>query len=342
MADATTTARVPWRTIFIVALTVGLLWLFFRNVDFGGLWRALTQAHVGLIAIAVLITLMTYFLRARRWQVLLAPLGHARFRTAFRTTVIGFATTFLLPARVGEVLRPYLLARQEGFKPTSTFATVVVERILDVVTVLMLFSCSLPFLSVDIGDNVRWGGAIAAVLGIAALVLLFVSAGHPERLSNWVAIVARRLPERVGTAITNLARTFAEGLAVMRRPSRLAIVIMWSIGLWVSLGLQIWVTSRAFDLTFSFPGTFLVMMFLVVGVSAPTPGGVGAFHYAYQYSVTHFFGASPDAAAAAALVLHAVSFVPVTLMGLAFMGQDGLTLGGMKGMRATARAAEAP
>lgn len=342
MAAGSLSARVPWRTIVVTALTIALLWLFFRNVDFAGLWRALTQAHVGLIFIAVIITLQTYFVRARRWQALLAPIGRARFRTAFRTTVIGFATTFLLPARVGEVLRPYLLARQEGFKPTSTFATVVVERILDVVSVLLLFSLSLPFLSVDIGANVRWGGAIAASFALAALVMLFVSAGHPERLSRWVAVLARWLPARVGAAITNLARTFAEGLAVMRRPSRLAVVMAWSIGLWLSLGLQIWITSRAFDLTFSFPGTFLVLMFLVIGVSAPTPGGVGAFHYAYQYSVTHFFDASPDAAAAAALVLHAVSFVPVTLMGLAFMGQDGLTIGSMKDLRATAQAAETP
>ena len=218
----------------------------------------------------------------------------------------------------------------------------MVERILDVVTVLLLFSCSLPLMNVDIGHTVRVGGAIAASLAIVALAVLFVSAGHPERLGNWAAFFSRRLPARAGFVITNLARTFAEGLAVMRRPSRLAVIMLWSIPLWLSLALQIWLTSRAFDLTFSFPATFLVMMFLVVGVSAPTPGGVGAFHAAYKYAVTHFFGASPDAATAAAIVLHAVSFVPVTLMGLVFMGQDGLTLGGMSRLRATAEAAETP
>src|SRR5688572_24578687 len=109
-------SRFHWHTLFIAALTVGLLWLFFRDLDAGEVWRAIRRADAGLITVGVFVTLLTYVFRAWRWQLLLAPIGHARFRTAFRTTVIGFAATFLLPARVGEVLRPYLLARQEGFK----------------------------------------------------------------------------------------------------------------------------------------------------------------------------------------------------------------------------------
>jgi uncharacterized membrane protein YbhN (UPF0104 family) len=128
----------------------------------------------------------------------------------------------------------------------------------------------------------------------------------------------------------------------MRRPGALVLAAAWSIPLWLSIALGIWITSAAFDLTFSFAGTFLVVMFLVVGVAAPTPGGVGSFHYFYLLAVTRFFGANPDTAAAAALVLHAISFVPVTILGLVFMSQDGLTLGGLKNMRETAEAAETP
>jgi hypothetical protein len=84
---------------------------------------------------------------------------------------------------------------------------------------------------------------------------------------------------------------------------------------------------------------FLVMMFLVVGVSAPTPGGVGPFEFAYVEAVM-LFGANRDAAAAASIVLHLVSIVPVTLLGLAFMWQDGLTLGGLKDIGDEAKAAE--
>jgi uncharacterized protein (TIRG00374 family) len=340
----TTTARpsprVSWQALVIVALTVGLLWLFFRGQDFGLIWLALTKAHPGLIGLAVLTTVQTYVLRAWRWQALLAPLGRARFRTAFRSTVIGFTATFLLPGRIGEILKPYLLARQEGFKVPATFATVVVERLLDLVTVLFLFACALPFAGVTVGPEVTWAGAVAGAGALTALLILFLCAGHPERLGRWAGKLTAWLPERIASAADNLVRTLAEGLAVMRRPAALVAAAAWSIPLWLSIALGIWLTSAAFDLTFSFAGSFLVTMFLAVGVSAPTPGGVGGFHYFYKLAVTQFFGANPETATAAALVLHAVSFVPVTIVGLIYMGQDGLTLGGLKKMAPAAERAE--
>src|SRR5689334_11208575 len=117
MAEPRATARVPWHTLFIALLTLGLLALFLRNIDLRKAWHAVLSAHFGWIALATLVTLQTYLLRARRWQVILQPIGHASFRGAFRTTVIGYAANFLLPARIGEVLRPYLLARRERLDP---------------------------------------------------------------------------------------------------------------------------------------------------------------------------------------------------------------------------------
>jgi hypothetical protein len=95
----------------------------------------------------------------------------------------------------------------------------------------------------------------------------------------------------------------------------------------MSIAAGIWLTSRAVHVTFPYTGSFLVMTMLVVGVAAPTPGGVGAFHAAYQFAVTEFFAAPGDRAVGAAIVLHAVSFVPVTLLGLLFMAREGLTFG---------------
>jgi uncharacterized protein (TIRG00374 family) len=324
----------------VAALTLGLLWLFFHNLDFKGIWKAITEARLGPIVAAIAATFVTYVLRARRWQALLRPIGRASFRTAFRTTVIGFTATFLLPGRVGEVLRPYLLARQEGFSAPATFATVVVERLLDLAAVLLLFACALPFMNVDVGRDVEVAGGLAGAAALTGMLLLFLCAGHPERLGRWASRVTRHLPARMADAAGHLVQTFAEGLAVMRRPGPLVLAAIWSIPLWLSIALGIWLTSAAFNLTFSFAGSFLVMMFLVVGVSTPTPGGAGGFEYTYLLAVTRFFGANPDTAGAAALVLHAVSFVPISIVGLVFMSQDGLTLGGLKNMRPTAEAAE--
>src|SRR5258708_9242934 len=128
------------RAALVLILTIGLLAFVFRGADPGRVWEATRHADGRLLVVGVFATMLTYALRAVRWQYLLAPIGPTRFATAFRTTVIGFAASFLLPARPGEVLRPYLLARDEGLPPPAAFATVILHRLLALVPALLLFS----------------------------------------------------------------------------------------------------------------------------------------------------------------------------------------------------------
>lgn len=330
-----------WHTLIAAALTIGLLWWFARNLNFAEVWVAMKAARLLPIVLAILATFQTYVFRAWRWQALLLPIGRARFSTALRTTVIGFTATFLLPGRIGEVLRPYLLARREGFSAAATFATVIVERILDLATVLLLFGVFLLTTSLDVGEEVKAGGAIATGVAIAALVAMAVSAGHPERLGRWTERAASLLPGRGAAVAARFVHTFVEGLAVMRRPAPLAMSMVVSVLLWISIAAGVWLTSDALDVRFGFSGSFLVLMYLVIGVALPTPAGVGSFHAMYQLAVVSFFGADRDRAAAAAIVLHLVSFAPISVVGLILMAQDGLSLMGLKRLQSTAEAAEA-
>jgi uncharacterized protein (TIRG00374 family) len=337
MSSASRRFSVSWHTILIALLTVGLVAVFLRSIDIREAWRATLAAHAGWIAAAVAVTLQTYALRAWRWQSLLGPIGGASFRSAFRTMVIGFAANLLLPARVGELLRAYLLARQEQLDPAAAFATVIVERLLDLCTVLLLFALALFLAGIDVGPEIEALGLVAAGASVVGLGGLFVLAGHPERLGRWAGRLARHLPERAAKMVSHLVQTFAEGLKVMRSPGHLAVAFGWSVPLWLSIALGILFVSWAFDLTISFVGSFLVVGYLAVGVAAPTPGATGGFHYMYLAAMTQFFRAPADAAGAAAVVLHLVSFIPVTLLGLFFMWQDGLTLGGLRRMKSQAQ-----
>jgi len=333
MSSSPAPRKLPWHALLIGALTVGLIAWFVSSINLREAWHAILGAHLGWIAIAIVVTFQTYVLRAWRWQSLLQPIGRARFRTAFRTTVIGFAASFLMPARVGEVLRPYLLARQERLDPAAAFATIIVERLLDLCTVLLLFAAAMFVSGVDVGRETRTAGVVAALISVVGLAVLFVLAGHPERLGVWVGRLAGRLPPKAALAVGNLVKTFAEGLKVMRSPGHLAVAVCWSLPLWLSIALGIQMTSWAFDLTISFVGSFLVVGYLAVGVAAPTPGAAGGFHGMYLLALTQFFHAPADVAGAAAIVLHLISFVPVTIVGLVFMWQDGLTFSGLKTMK---------
>jgi glycosyltransferase 2 family protein len=336
------TSRV--RTVLILLLTFGLLWFFLRNADMPRVWAEVRHARPLLLLGAVLVTGATYVLRSLRWQYLLAPIGHTRFGNVFRATVIGFAATFLLPARAGEVIRPYLLARREGLPGTAAFATIILERLLDLVTVLLLFAFFV--LTADPAsmsaapaamERVKLGGLIAAAGGAAALALAFVAAGHPERLGRWALRVERVLPAKLARIVASFVETFTQGPAVMRQPRRLLVSFALSIPLWMSIAAGIWLTSLAFHITFPYVGSFLVMTILVVGVAMPTPGAVGGFHAAYQIAVQSFFGVPDDRAIGAAIVLHGVSFVPVTLLGLVFMARAGLSLSRTQELAAASR-----
>ncbi|MEO6213501.1 MAG: lysylphosphatidylglycerol synthase transmembrane domain-containing protein [Vicinamibacterales bacterium] len=321
------------RTILVLVLTVGLLAFFFRDANFAEVWAETRRANPWLLLLAILVTGFTYALRAWRWQSLLAPIGRTHFGTAFRATVIGFAASFLLPARAGEVIRPYVLARKEGLKPTAAFATIILERLLDIATVLLLFGAfvfTVPD-GVLAGDEsqlayVKFWGGIAAAAAVGGLVILGVLAGHPERLGRAAGRIERVLPARVAQIVARFVESFAQGLAVLRDPARLAVALLQSFPLWLSIASGIWLTSQAFHITFPFTGSFLVMTLLVVGVAAPTPGQIGGFHAAYQIAVQTFFNAPADRAVGAAIVLHAISFVPVTILGVVFMTREGLTL----------------
>src|SRR4051812_16335096 len=191
------------RAALVLALTAGLLAYFLRGVDLSAVWAETRHADGRLLLLAVGVVMANYVLRALRWQYLLAPIGRTHFSTAFQTTVIGFAASFLLPARAGEVLRPYLLARREKLPPTAAFATIILERLLDLVTVLLLFGVFV--LLVDpatlSGDpalyaRVKMGGLLAAAASMVGLAVFFALAGHPERLGQWALKIERVLPPK--------------------------------------------------------------------------------------------------------------------------------------------------
>src|SRR5436190_226111 len=309
------------RAPLVILLTIGLLAFFLYGVELRPVWDATRQADGRLLLGGVCVTMMTYALRAFRWQYLLAPIGPTRFTTAFQTTVIGFSASFLLPARPGEVLRPYLLARRERLPATACFATIILERLLDLVTVLLLFGVFVALVDPAsiAGDpalyaRVKAGGLVAGSASLAGLVVFFALAGHPERIGRAALSIERVLPPRLAHAVARFVETFAQGLGVMRQPRRLLVSLLLSFPLWLSIAAGIWLTSRAFHMTFAYIGSFLVMTLLVVGVAMPTPGAIGGFHAMYQIAVTTFFGVPTDRAVGGANVLVAVSFVTVTLI----------------------------
>jgi len=324
------------RTAVVTALALGLLALFLRNANLQEVWRVMRQAQLALVAAGVGLLFFGYACRTARWQVMLTPIGPTRFGVALRATIIGFAASFVLPARAGEVIRPWLLARREGLPVAAAFATILLERVLDLVTVLVLlglyfavFDPGLSTMDPAMYAAVRGGALLAAVAAAIGMGVMLACAADPARLSRLVAWSTGWLPARPRQLVTALSQSFAEGLASVRNPRQLALALVWSVPLWLAIAAQIWVVSLALGVVLPAAGSLLVTALLVVGVAVPTPGAVGGYHEAYRLSVTSFFAIDNDRAVAAAIVLHAVGFVPTLIAGAWMMAMEGLSLGSL-------------
>ena len=336
------------RTGIVSLLALALLAWFLRGTNFSEVWFHLRRVRADLLLASLLAVGFTFLARAIRWRCLLNPLGHTRFRTVFRSTVIGFGALALLPVRVGDLIRPYLLARQESLPVSSVFATVVMERVLDLVAVLALLAiyvwgfASASNIPPRLLGPIEASAAVAAAAAVALLSAMWVLATHPERIGRLTAVLTRVLPGKLSHRAGRAATAFSSGFAATRNVRQLLLGVAWSFAVWIGIAAQAWTVTVAFGIPMPFPGTFLLQSMLVIGVAVPTPGGVGSFHEAYRLGVTTFFGAAPDQAVAAALVTHAISFIPPVLGGILFMSQDGLSFGRLGDLASSARDKEGP
>jgi uncharacterized protein (TIRG00374 family) len=325
------------RAFIVLALGGALLVFFLYNVDLRGVAREIVHASPGWLAFSLATMIVNLAVRSWRWQYLLEPIGRPGFGSSFRATAVGFAASTVLPARAGEVIRPYFLSRQEDISATGAFATIILERVLDMVTVLVLLAAYvIVFAPAATPDNavafeaVKWAGMTAAIGAFAALFVLFVLAGNPARLAQSLARLERVLPSALAGLLAKVAEKFATGLGAIRRPGRLLVALILSFPLWLSIAAGIWAVAVAFHIAVPFAGSFVVIALLVVGVAVATPGAVGGFHAAIRFAATTLLGASDDAAVGAAIVAHLFTVGPTLLLGLMFAAEEGLNLSRMR------------
>ncbi len=325
------------QSVALALVGLSLLVFFFKDADFAAIAESLSAANGWLIAMAITATMVSYLVRALRWRYLLAPVGRARLRICFETTVIGFMVNFLVPpGRLGELARPYLLARREGLSASSTFATVFLERVLDLATVVLLVGGWLMFGPGPQGagsEEAVYGlkiGGLAAFVGVAlGLGAMFLFARNTRRggsLLAWVETVIRKLPAKVAEPTFHFIKSFVEGLGVLDDRSNLARAGFLSFILWLNISFALWLAIHAFQVEIPFGATFLVIGFLTVGVAVPTPGAVGGYHLMCALALTLMFGVDENTAKAIALASHAIAFIPVSVLGMVFFIREGMSL----------------
>jgi uncharacterized protein (TIRG00374 family) len=326
-----------------------LLWAATRGVDSAELIGAMSRARPLELVLIVVLTVLMYVIRAMRWRLLLPSLRDASILDLFGITNIGFMAGLFIP-RAGEVLRPYLAARRYKVGVSAGIASILLERLIDLITVLFLLALYmfvLPRPAMERSDalmtTLRAGAGLVFLIslaGMAFLAALRLEGGPARRLLDWSLGL---LPEKLGTQVRGLVSSFISGLDVFgSSPAQWARLITESLVLWVMIGVIIHRNSIAVGFAIPFHTSFLIIAFLTVGVAIPTPGMVGGFHASYTLALTAIYGMDQGAAAAAALVLHALQNLPVLILGIAFLGREGLSFGSMRKITEQAAPADPP
>jgi len=316
-----------------IVLAVGLLAFFLSRVPLGDIARQIAAASPAWLGATLLISLSTFVLRSVRWVWILRPIARVPFFSSFRATAIGFAANTVLPARAGEILRPAILARERALPFPALLASIVFERILDAMSQLFFLGLALATgpsdgaLGTFASGRIRW--VVAAIAAIAIGVALFAVLWRAAT-ERFLETLFRILPGRFRDVARRIAHTFLDGFASLKTPRLALLVVSSSLFMWLVINVQIYCAMHAFGLQLPLSAAFVVTSAAVLGLAVPTPGGVGGYHAAVQFALTNIFGVPLAAATGVALLAHAISFVPISLIGFVLFAASPLRKQGLK------------
>ena len=306
-----------------VAISAAALYFALRGVDFHEVGRALRSANYFWLLPGVLAIVASIGLRAVRWRLLFHPQEGMRLGSLFGSLNAGYLINDILPARLGEVVRCYLLATLEPVKATRAISTVAVERVLDMVVTLGYLAALLPFVALPAGAALKV--QIVTVLAVGALLTMLVAGAMPERSHALARLFTRFLPPAFAARLHDLMDHFLAGFGVLSRPTIALRLVVQSVVIWGLAALGVYFTMFAFHLQLSPAAPLWVLALISLSFVVPAaPGHVGIFQLTVVAALQPF-DVEESVALSFSFLAHAVTFLPPMLMGALFLWRSGIS-----------------
>jgi uncharacterized protein (TIRG00374 family) len=307
-----------------IVISLAFLALALQGINLKALGAALSRANYVWLLPAVLITLGILLVKGVRWQLLFRPEHRLPFFPVFTALCAGYLASNVLPARLGEVVRVVLLASDEPVGVARTVSTIVVERLLDVLSVMIILVMLLPFVTLPPAmTKAAQGLGILTLIGSAVLLLLSF---WKERVLSWTHSVLRHIRFLDRPAVYQAIGHLIDGFATLRGKLGLALIAL-SLLSWFGSVAVAWSVSKAFAMPVPVTAMAFAVVVVALGMIVPSsPGYIGVFHYLATVALAPF-GVSKDTALSFALVWHGLNYVELSVVGLVTLAIHGTSLG---------------
>lgn len=307
-----------------VAISLGFLILALRGIRLAELWEALRHANYIWLAPGVVVTVALLYLKGWRWQLLFRPEYRLRFRAVFTAMCAGYLASNVLPGRAGELVRLVLLVSDERVGAARTLSTIVVERLLDILSMLVILVLLLPF--VQLPQDMTRGAQALGVLALVGATAMLVLSFWKERVLGWAHVILSRVRFLDKPGIYAALGHLIDGFAALR--GRMGVFLFGNSLLgWVGVIGMAWSAGQAVHLRAPVTAVVFAVVVTTLGMLLPsTPGYIGVFHYLVTVALAPF-GVAKEQALTFALVWHSVNYLTLTFSGVVALWVHGTSLG---------------
>ncbi|HEX5772752.1 MAG TPA: lysylphosphatidylglycerol synthase transmembrane domain-containing protein, partial [Geomobilimonas sp.] len=254
-----------------IGISAVLLVMLFRQIDGRQVLAAFRSMDYRYLVPSVFLTFVSYYCRAIRWRYLLLPQKATSLGNLFPATIVGYMANNLLPARLGEFVRAYVLAEKEQLDSSSVFATLVLDRLFDGFTVLLIlvltfFTVRLPEGMEQVQEGLKLGGYITLALYVGVIAFLVLLKRRTDWTLDLLGRVLRPFPARVAEKIIPLLGSFIAGIRMSAKPTELAALLVSSLVIWSTAIWPVDLVLRSFGISLPVTASMLIMVFLVFAV----------------------------------------------------------------------------
>ena len=301
------------KLIFGICISIAGIYYAFRGIDFVQLWKIINQLDLFYGTLSLIILLTSNIVRALRWQILAYPIDKISIKPAFSSIMIGYFGNSILPFRMGEFLRAYVLAEKTSLNVPTAFGTIVTERILDFVGLSLLILLTILVYPVDwINQQIIIG---VVVLSLTAFVFVFYFKEINEIFLFDLKKI-RLLQKSTVLKIIEILERLINGAVAIRSTNKVMLIFLYTVLIWLMYCFSTYFALLSTGISIKWYEVCVLMISTSLAISVPAaPAYVGTYHATVVYVLTTFFFINQLDAQASAIIIHGVGTIPFIIIG---------------------------